>query len=615
MSAASWDKYLAQTLKSLPEEWRGTTFNNSNLLGRSGFVEKIYKLFAQKDVDGTPISTDDLIKLGNAEDYLRVATNLSTINETVLAADSQLPASQVISFASTNMGIVSVALTIAQNRRIQVFQGSAASPFSTSHLELLSKLDINISCHAGNPTDIDDAAIVLADESVENRENVDGVLSPNVLTILKTDRLDMDKVFVIRKRMSTPITTPMVEAMLQKRAGVEVTANTAVASADDITIFYNHLQTLAGTAPNNDAQPVITSAGLPAVNAFYTTLIANGGADIVMSSTAYGGCSQLTDILSGRLQNFNKYTFDIQGIKTDIGQRIKDRLDQLASDPSKLNPTTVLFVEIPTNPDMKVPDIEFVAAALTDYKSKTGKSVILLVDSTFAPNAGVMTKAKEVAPDLNAMVFMSLSKSVSRGRTTGGAIIANHTEESITLVKQIADTAAAYDTTVKPDQMHIMVNNHAGVEERVKAAYVIARDAGAALCEAVKEHTGEEMPLAFVSPESAARGFTSSTYSFNLPSPSNATAAINAGLAQRFVNLLCAHGEFKPCVSFGQDNTLSYATVPATSTQGAIKEEDKAKQAVGGVQLTRLSFPPTCDSKKVQQILTDAVKDIYTTSA
>ena len=49
----------------------------------------------------------------------------------------------------------------------------------------------------------------------------------------------------------------------------------------------------------------------------------------------------------------------------------------------------------------------------------------------------------------------------------------------------------------------------------------------------------------------------------------------------------------KPCVSFGQDNDLVYCTVPATSTQGAISAEDKAKQARGGVQLVRflLSYP------------------------
>ena len=88
----------------------------------------------------------------------------------------------------------------------------------------------------------------------------------------------------------------------------------------------------------------------------------------------------------------------------------------------------------------------------------------------------------------------------------------------------------------------------------------------------------------------------------------------NAGLAQRFVDILCSYTGFKPCVSFGQDNGLVYCTVPATSTQGAIKEEDKAKQAVGGVQLTRLSFPPTCEAgtEAVCKIVAEAIGTIYT---
>merc|ERR1711862_827000 len=105
-------------------------------------------------------------------------------------------------------------------------------------------------------------------------------------------------------------------------------------------------------------------------------------------------------------------------------------------------------------------------------------------------------------------------------------------------------------------------------------------------------------------------GFTSSTFSFNLPSLPNGSQKDNEELAQKFVDLLCRHKEFKPCVSFGQDNSL-YATVPATSTQGAIKEEDKAKQAVGGVQLVRLSFAPTIDIEKVKNIIEESVISAY----
>merc|ERR1712176_198799 len=111
------------------------------------------------------------------------------------------------------------------------------------------------------------------------------------------------------------------------------------------------------------------------------------------------------------------------------------------------------------------------------------------------------------------------------------------------------------------------------------------------------------MPLAFVSPEQAESGFTSSTFSFNLPAPVGASEEALEVFAQRFVDFLTINKEFKPCVSFGQDNELVYATVPATSTQGAIKAEDKAKQAIGGVQLVRLSFPPSMDVEKVAGIM------------
>ena len=124
---------------------------------------------------------------------------------------------------------------------------------------------------------------------------------------------------------------------------------------------------------------------------------------------------------------------------------------------------------------------------------------------------------------------------------------------------------------------------------------------------------GADMPLAFVTPQEAALGYHTSTFSFNLPPPpSNATPERVAAFAQRFVDLLTADkAHFKPCVSFGQDNALVYCTVPATSTQGAIPEEHKAKQARGGVQLVRLSFPPTIDMDAVCKQITESVEKIY----
>ena len=112
--------------------------------------------------------------------------------------------------------------------------------------------------------------------------------------------------------------------------------------------------------------------------------------------------------------------------------------------------------------------------------------------------------------------------------------------------------------------------------------------------------------------EQGERPIEAATFSFNLPPPLHASVKECEELAQRFVDLLVEKdSQFKPCVSFGQDNGLIYCTVPATSTQGAIKAEDKALQAVGGVQLVRLSFSPTMDVEAAQAHMQASVESLY----
>ena len=282
-------------------------------------------------------------------------------------------------------------------------------------------------------------------------------------------------------------------------------------------------------------------------------------------------------------------------------------------------------------------NLALLAAELLAFEIKAGTRVVLLVDTTLAPASRALRLLREAAPSLPVICFVSCSKAISRGLTTAGALVANHTPEAMVLVGAAAELGALLDVGAKPEQLRALTANHRGVEQRCAAAYAVAAELGAALCAAVEAHAARSMALAFVSPEHAAAGFTSSTFSFNLPVPAGASAAQAAALAQRFVDALTAprpssalpsssagagggggrevagHGapRFKPCVSFGQDNGTVYCTVPATSTQGAVKAEDKAKQAVGGVQLVRLSFPPELDTLAAARVLHDAVAAIY----
>ena len=154
---------------------------------------------------------------------------------------------------------------------------------------------------------------------------------------------------------------------------------------------------------------------------------------------------------------------------------------------------------------------------------------------------------------------------------------------------------------------------HGQCETRVKEAHENAKVGARFLENTVKYFSkGKKMKVNFVTDEQISKLVTPATFSFNLPVPDNCKDPTS--LAQDFVDELvsrCQDG-VKPCVSFGQVTKYVYVTVPATSTQGVISEEDKAKQAVGGVQLVRFSFPPKMEMTAWKYAIRETVRRLYT---
>lgn len=636
---------LPALLAALPAEWRGTTFDNSDLLGRERFAARLAALLERHASPSAatgdasqqqkPLDAAALVALGNAEDYLRVSSNVSTALELALGLQRGLGVRAVLSFASRAMPVAAAALAVRKPITLHVAEGELARLGNDAELALLRAAGADIAVIAGLPPPGKAAVgerLVLATQTacaagdLAPPAGVAGVVADvadgGVLFIYDEAALPPPAVLVIRKRMATPLTTPAAERALRALAkNADGAVGSLADGADDVTApsaegvaaFHAHLQELSGAPVSPDDAPVVFTAGLPALASLWAALGAGGGVDVLMCSTAYGGSSQVTDLFSERVPaGLRKHTFDIQGRGTQLVGAIGAKLTAMAQSGTELLGTTLVMVEIPTNPDMKVPNLTELVGAIGAYKAASGKDVVLLVDTTFAPGSKVLAKLAEQDPELAAMVFVSMSKSVSRGRTTAGGLVANGTELSRALLARVRAAADAFDTVARIDQLGVLVDNHEGVEGRCAEAYGNARTVGAALVAAVRQATGADMPLAFVSEVSAEMGFTSPTFSFNLPPPAKGGNEAAAALAQRFVDLLCRNkARFKPCVSFGQDNGLVYATVPATSTQGAIKAEDKAKQAVGGVQLVRLSFPVSCDREALTKEVEAAVKDAY----
>jgi hypothetical protein len=92
----------------------------------------------------------------------------------------------------------------------------------------------------------------------------------------------------------------------------------------------------------------------------------------------------------------------------------------------------------------------------------------------------------------------------------------------------------------------------------------------------------ETLPIAkinFVSEKLAAQGFTPSVFSLDLPTKGKSAEekeTYKRALNHKLINLMITKipNESKHCVSYGQLKGC-YWTIPATSTQGTTKEEDK----------------------------------------
>ena len=104
--------FIGQLVANMPEEWKGTTFKNDDKTyhGREGFANNLYSLMRDKK---DKVTSEDLAAVGNAEDYLRVATNVSTTLEIALASpfkDLGIKSNQVFTIGSYKMGMLAVCL-------------------------------------------------------------------------------------------------------------------------------------------------------------------------------------------------------------------------------------------------------------------------------------------------------------------------------------------------------------------------------------------------------------------------------------------------------------------------------------------------------------------------
>ena len=147
------------------------------------------------------------------------------------------------------------------------------------------------------------------------------------------------------------------------------------------------------------------------------------------------------------------------------------------------------------------------------------------------------------------------------------------------------------DNGATANQLNTMIENMPSMPTRIKKAYNNTR--------AFVDHIQDVLPDAkinFISLDLAKRGFTPSVFSLDLPSTGETPKeyeetkrVLNLKLIEHMIN---NHPEdCKHCVSYGQLKG-SYWTIPATSTQGTTKENDKD-------YIVRVALSPDIDVDKL----------------
>lgn len=234
MNSIKIREFLPQIVKNIPEEWRGTTFKNNKLLGRALFAELLLEKASHQ------ITENDLLSLGNAEDYLRVSSNISTLLELTLAQDFGIGIENCFTFASNRMALV--ALAKSTGLKVNLCTGDHKNFISPKELQILRLIDCKVELTKLQPNE-DELNLCLI-SCYKKQPFVDAVIDDCVLYILNNQKINSDQILVMRKRMSTPITTPRAEEWLQELAGMKPTANQHVASLENIAELHSHLQIL-----------------------------------------------------------------------------------------------------------------------------------------------------------------------------------------------------------------------------------------------------------------------------------------------------------------------------------------------------------------------------------
>ncbi len=582
---------LKSLLNKIPTSWveltthRLDVYNES--LAKSEFLLELKKLCSQGD-----FSVADLEQLPTAYDYIRLGHPLSSLLEWALSEINAMQAKQVITFASHTMPVLAILRANALSGQATTIYYDGDDLPVIDEERLKNTYGFQYKLHK-----ISDVSAIVAQQGtvvfvtqqdykkpLPQSENTDITVNihPSCGSAVFIHCADnnhfINSIQHVRRRETIAMTPYAALSVLKEMVekDVEHSQIQQLQSKQDRT-FKQIVDECIRANTGSRLPALVASSGLSIQYAILMGLIENGltqfpkkAIKIILPPNCYGGTNDQCRRIAALLENV-----EIVDMLVDGGQDLVSSLDRALDTVAKFDALPLILAEIPTNPRVEVPDMQQLGEVLTRKRMTCNHELattpFIMVDQTFCPNVQVVQHGSELH-NVPTISFASASKFPSGGRCIGGYCAANTAAKG--LLALIEKHLVLTDNHASVQQIQTIATHMPSMPVRIKQAYSNTQQ----LVKNIKQRL-PQAKIYFVTDAMAQRGFMPSVFSLDLPATgqtkrqrSEKQRQLNKKLIEHMVK---KHPKIcKNCVSYGQ-LTGSYWTIPATSTQGTTKEEDK----------------------------------------
>ena len=605
--------YIKNVLKNMPNGWLTTTTHRLDIynetLAKTQFIESLETLCAKNNFTHKALG-----KLPTAYDYIRLGHPLSCLLEWGIAKTCNLDSKSVISFSSKTIPLLAILRQNALEKKNTRIIYTHEQP-NLKHLEVLKQVygytfslkRVNIpeiiDSFNGSTvfmTENEDIATLDLHENIDFFVTIHKRLGSVLLVNGDHNQSYISQIQHVRRRESIAMTPVNCLVALQNLLHISVKEIPTTVKANKAAVL-SSIKTITGT----NTKPLVGSSGLSIQYAIMMGLVDHAmehhkgkAIKFVVPPNCYGGTNDQARRVAASINCVEVVDLPVDG-DNDMVQSLDAVLKQIAQQDA----IPYIIAEIPTNPRVEVPDLDMLTKVLsTSRKTSSGEKAIapvFILDQTFCPNVHFIGEGA-VLSSVKAIAYASGSKFPSAGQCTAGYCIANKKGDVFT--NKIALHLELCDNEATDLQYEILAKYLPSMNQRIIEAYKNTREFVSFI-----EKVLPQAKINFVSKALATQGFTPSVFSLDLPTKGNTAQereTYKRGLNHKLIKAMITQipQQSKYCVSYGQLKGC-YWTIPATSTQGTTKENDKD-------YIARVSVSANLDLERHKEVFLEFVKSM-----